>query len=175
MAIGAILATALSFASSLTEQSAIEDQAEAQQDELTRQQEETNLRAQEDRSDRALEADRASSASLAAMEVIGGAGSANDVRLGAEIAGNAGVDLARIEGNRRREVGALQSEKKSSAQKANANIQASQLKFLGTAASAGVASKGFGFFDDSGPGLVTKSGKQKVTRVGQQGLSAKLG
>jgi hypothetical protein len=135
MSIGAIMMIGLSLVQSLQEQAAIEDQAEAQQDELTRQQEEANLISQEEKSERALEADRAAASALVAMETVGGAGSLNDQRQQQEIHGVAGLDLARIEGNRRREVGALQATKKQSAKQANADIKASQMKFLGSAAS----------------------------------------
>jgi hypothetical protein len=159
MAIGAIIMIGLSLVQSLQEQSAIEDQAEAEQNELTRQQEQANTRAQEDRSERAIAADRQMASITAGFEATGGGmGSGNAARALQEEGGAAGLDLARIEGNRRREVGALQSEKKSSAQKANAEIQKSQLKFLGSAASAGTGLLGNQAAQSQASGFVSGHG-----------------
>lgn len=143
MAIGAIMMIGLSLVQSLQEQAAIEESAELEQDELTRQQEEANLIAQEDRSARVNEADRQAASMMAGMEATGGAaGSGVEGRLGREVASNAGLDLARIEGNRRSEVGAIQGQKKASAASANQKIQQSQTKFLSSAISAGTGFTG---------------------------------
>jgi hypothetical protein len=56
-----------------------------------------------------------------AMETLGGAGSQNEARLGREIAGVAALDIARIEGNRRRQVEALESQATSSRNRAEAS------------------------------------------------------
>ena len=139
MGAAALLAGQLGFAflSSIQEQSAIEQQVKDAQKELTRQQQEANLIAQEEKSDRARAADRQFASAMVALETAGGAGSQNEARFGAEIAGNAGLDLARIEGNRRREVSALQSEKRAVRQKGRGAIRRSQAQFLSSALGAG--------------------------------------
>lgn len=126
-----------SFLSSMQEQSAIKDQANAAQNELTRQQKEANLQAAEEKSERARAADKQFASAIVAMEAIGGAGSQNEQQALGEIAGNAGLDLARIEGNRRRQVSALQAEKRSVRDKAKGAIKQSQAKFLSSALQAG--------------------------------------
>ena len=174
MATGALLAAVVvvAFLQARAEQEAISDQAEAQQEELTRQQGVANEIAQEDKSVLAAEADRQASSALVAMEVIGGAGSANDIRLQGEIGGVAGLDLARIEGNRRREIAARQSEKKSVTLRAKAGIKASQFKFFATAASAGLAASGGGAPSGGDPGFTTGTGG--LTRTGQRNLDTRF-
>lgn len=123
--------------SSMQGQSATQEAAAAEQDELRRQQEEANKRAAEDKSDRALEGDKAAAAATVAMAEVGGAGSLNDSRKQAEIAGLTGLDLARLEGNRTRKIGSLVAAQKSVRQKASAEITAARGKFFGDALSIG--------------------------------------
>jgi hypothetical protein len=132
-----LASTGVSLLKSVQEQKAAEDQFEAENKEFTRQQEEANLIAQERKSERALAADKQFASMVASMESLGGAGSQDEARLAAEIGGNAGLDLSRIEGNRRREVKSLQASKGAARETAQARIKASQLKFLGSVAKTG--------------------------------------
>ncbi len=117
--------------------------------EVTRQQTEANVRAKQDQSDVSRRADASFASMIVAMADGGGAGGVNEIRLGADVGSIEGIDLARIEGNRRRQVEALQSNKElgtiktKSAIKANVNKGLSNtFSFLGSAAStiAGVPS-----------------------------------
>ena len=121
------------FLSSMQEQQAAEQSAKDEIDELYRQQQEANKAAQEQKSDRAREGDKLYASALVAMETVGGAGSQNEARIAAEISGNTGLDLARIEGNRRREVGALRASMRAARKGAASAIRASQANFLGSA------------------------------------------
>lgn len=132
-----IASVASGFLGSMQEQAGIKEQAEAQQEELRRQQEEANRQAAEEKSDLALEMDKRLASARAAMEAIGGFGSVNDERAQAEIAGLKGLDLARIEGNRSRQVDALKAAQRSVRKKAKASIIQSQSAFLSSALSAG--------------------------------------
>jgi hypothetical protein len=125
--------TAVSLVGSVMEQDAAAEQFNAESKELTRQQEVANEIAQEDRSERVNEADRQQAAALAGMEVVGGSGSANENRMLGEIGGNSGIDLARIEGNRRREVSSLEASKSAAKERAKGAISSSQLGFIGSA------------------------------------------
>lgn len=124
------VSTGFGFIQSWKEQEAIREDAKNQMDEATRQQKEANLRAQEERSDRARQADKQFASAMVAMEAIGGAGSQNEKRAGDEISGHAGIDLARIEGNRRRQVDALQAAKNATKKSAVRGIKQSQANFF---------------------------------------------
>ncbi len=126
-----------SLLSSLQEQAAVAQQNKDAQKELTRQQKEVNRQAAEEKSDRVRKADRQFASAIVALEAAGGAGSQTEERFGTEIAGNAGLDLARIEGNRRRAVSSLQAEKRAVRKKARGAIQRSQAEFLSSALSFG--------------------------------------
>ena len=78
--------------------------------ELNRQRAEENKIAQEKKSDRVREADKAQASLIAALADSGGAGGANESRFVAETGFFEGLDLARIEGNRRRKVESLSSQ-----------------------------------------------------------------
>jgi hypothetical protein len=139
MAIGMLIASVFTgFLSSLQEQDAIKDEDKANQKELDRQQGEANRIKQEERSERTLEADRQMASITAGFEAIGGgADSGNQARKSNEEAGAAGLDLARIESNRRSEIGSLQADKITSAQKAKGAIKRSQARFMSNSLSAG--------------------------------------
>jgi hypothetical protein len=122
---------------SLSGQDAAEQQAQAEMQELRRQEEQANLQAAEDKSDRARDRDRRIAASVAAAEASGAAGSQNDARLQAEIAGEAGLDLSRIEGNRVRKSAALRASARAVRKDAELEIQQSRSKFLQSAFSTG--------------------------------------
>ena len=131
--------TGFSFLSSMQQQGEIEDQVRNEQKEFARQQREANLQAQEEKSERARVADKQFASAITAMEALGGAGSQDEARIGAEIAGNAGLDISRIEGNRRRQVAALQGASKAATKEGKAAIRATQAQFLSTALKAGGA------------------------------------
>lgn len=127
------VSTGFAFLQSWKEQENIREDSKNAMNELTRQQNEANRQSEENKSDRARAADKQFASAIAAMEAIGGAGSQDEARFGTEISGNAGLDLARIEGNRRRQISALQSEKNATKKRAVRAIQASQAQFLSTA------------------------------------------
>jgi hypothetical protein len=128
---------ASNFLTTMAANDATAKQAEAEQEELRRQQEENNRIAAEEASDRAIEADKAAASAIAAMEAIGGFGSANDDRLQMEIAGVKGLDLARIEGNRTARNAALKASQQAVRTQAKSTIQQNNSAFLGSALSAG--------------------------------------
>lgn len=128
---------ASNFLTTMAANDATAKQAEAEQEELRRQQEENNRIAAEEASDRAIEADKAAASAIAAMEAIGGFGSANDDRLQMEIAGVKGLDLARIEGNRTARNASLRASQKAVRNRAKSTIQQNNSAFLGSALSSG--------------------------------------
>lgn len=88
--------------------SAAQQQAQAQQAELARQSKEENRIANEERSDRAREADKEFASFLARGASTGGAlGTISMTRGAQEIGFIEGIDLARIEGNRVARQGAI--------------------------------------------------------------------
>ena len=107
------VSAAVSIAGTVSAANAQIDAADAQGEELTRQQEETNLISQEQRSDRARQASKDFASMTVAMAESGGAAGQNEQRFGGEIQYLNGLDLARIEGNRRNQVAALQADKRS--------------------------------------------------------------
>lgn len=123
--------------SSVGQKDAIADQAKNEMQELKRQQEEENKRAAAEKSDRAMQADKQAAQALAAMEAIGGFGSVNDDRLQMEIAGTAGLDLARIEGGRNARNAALRAAQKATRNAARNKMQAINSQFLQDAVSGG--------------------------------------
>lgn len=123
----------LSLLGSLQQQDAAMEQARAQQDEFVRQQNEVDRQAAEERSDIAREADKRAAAAIAAMEAIGGAGSINDARVQAEIAGIKAIDLSRLEGNRMRKVASLDASIQTARSKARATIAGAKGGFLSSA------------------------------------------
>ena len=86
--------------------------------EFHRQQKEVSAQARADKSDRAREADKLMGQMIAVMADNGGAGTSNESRFAGEIGYLEGLDISRIEGNRRREVEALNSAKTASAWRA---------------------------------------------------------
>lgn len=123
----------------------VEEQTELEIEELFRQQEFLIEKAQEDKSDRVREADALFASMIVAMADGGGAGSINQVRFGVEIGFNEGIDIARIESNRRREIEARQSGKqaalnrlKDAKRAGGIRNKASSARFLGSIASTGL-------------------------------------
>ncbi len=129
--LGNILQVAVGAMSLFSSNKGEAQQFKADNREITRQQGTVNELAGEDKSDIAREADRAAASAMAAMEVVGGSGSQNEARLNAEIHGIKGIDLARLEGSRRREIAALQSRKESAREHAKAAQTKNTLNFLG--------------------------------------------
>lgn len=119
------------------EKEQIKAQAKAEQEEFRRRQEEENRAAAADASDRALAAAKATAEGIAAMESIGGFGSVNDERLEMEIAGTAGLDLARIESNRQARNAVHRAGAKAARAAAAAQSRAVDSKFLQSAFSTG--------------------------------------
>jgi hypothetical protein len=78
-------------------------------DERNRQKKEATKNARSLKSDRAREADRLMGNMIATMADNGGSGTATEARFAGEIGYLEGLDMARIEGNRRREIEALSS------------------------------------------------------------------
>jgi hypothetical protein len=133
----------------------IDDQIEAQNEqsrleieERDRQRVETGRQAQEQKSDRVREADKQFASMIVSLSEVGG-GDHTAGRFAGETGLYEGLDLARIEGNRRRQVSALHSEQIASRNNALsfAKQGASQKKqnffnFLGGAASTGMTAFG---------------------------------
>ena len=123
-------------------------QAQAEIEELERQREEARKQAREQKSDRVREADKQMASMLVALGEIGGAGTINERRFAAEIGFNEGLDLARIESNRRNRVDSLAASQTAAARRARSAVdigrrqkQGTTLRFLGGAL--GVASERF--------------------------------
>ncbi len=115
-------------------------------EELGRQQDAANEIAQEDKSDAVREADAQFASMIVALADGGGAGSINQARSAVEIGFTEGVNVARIEGNRRREVAAKQSGKRGSVNRLTDTNKAAKIKsraattrFLGSVASTGIS------------------------------------
>lgn len=157
--------TGFSFIQSMQEQSDIEQNVKDQQKEMLRQQKEANLRAQEEKSERAKIADKQFASAIVAMETVGGAGSQNEASILAEIAGNKGLDLARIEGNRRREISSLQSSSNAARKEGKAAIKASQAQFLSTALGNAATYAGSKAQQGQAKDLVTPTGATTKNRV----------
>lgn len=100
------------------ESAAATERSRQEWQEFHRQQEEATNRAREEKSARASEADKLMGQMLAVMADNGGSGTQNESRFAGEIGYLEGLDLAKIEGNRRREVDALKSQQTASAWRA---------------------------------------------------------
>lgn len=85
------------------------EQSQQEWQEFHRQKQEATDAARAKKSDRAAEADKLMGQMLAVMADNGGAGTSNESRFAGEIGFLEGLDIARIEGNRRKEVEALSS------------------------------------------------------------------
>ena len=125
------------------------NQANLEIAELNRQRAEENLIAAEKKSERVREADRLNASNIAALADNGGAGGANEARIVGEVGFYEGIDLARIEGSRRRKVEALSSQQTFSRNRALNTIdniqgekKATSLKFLGSVVKAGFSIAG---------------------------------
>ncbi len=79
--------------------------------EYHRQQQEVTAEAQGEKAERARQADKLVGQMMAVMADNGGAGTSNEAAFAGEIGFLEGLDVARIEGNRRREVDALSAAK----------------------------------------------------------------
>jgi len=104
---GALLASAVAAKVSIDAQHA---QAKAQIKQIERQMQEKAEQTQAKKADRAAAADRALASIQVAMAEQGGAGSDNERRMLDEAAYLEGVDIARLEVNRTREIEALTAE-----------------------------------------------------------------
>ena len=125
---------------------AIAAQAKVDIEELDRQREFADDKARAQKSDRVTEAERDTARIINGMWDMGGGGGANETRLTAETAAYEGVDLSRIEGNRKRQGGALRSQQLSIKAGAGNGIamnmsrkRVNNFKFLSSAASAGAS------------------------------------
>jgi hypothetical protein len=130
--IGQLIGAGISLLGDKKESKAAEQQSQDEQVEVQRQQVQATEISQGEKSDRAIAADRQIASMTVAMETLGGAGSQNEARLGREIAGVAALDIARIEGNRRRQVEALESQATTSRNRAEATKTRSKFNSLGT-------------------------------------------
>lgn len=86
------------------------DHANLKIKELDRQRKQESKIAQEVKADRVRQADKQQASMIAALADVGGAGTDNESRFAGEIGLYEGLDIARIEGNRRRKIEALHSE-----------------------------------------------------------------
>jgi hypothetical protein len=166
------LAIGAQFLGMMSANAAVDDQIEAQNEqarleieERDRQRKEAGKQAQEQKSDRVRQADKQFASMIVSLSEVGG-GDHTEGRFAGETGLYEGLDLARIEGNRRRQVSALHSEQVASrnsalsfAKQGAAQKQANFFNFLGGAAKIGLAassvSKGGGggdSFDASRPG-----------------------
>ncbi len=130
---------------------ALAEQNRLDQEELTRQQEEVNDQSDEQKSDTARRADADFASMIVAMADGGGAGGVNQLRLGVDIGGIEGINLARIEGNRRRQVESIQAQKQGSTISTRSQIKGNvnqgrinTINFLGSAAGAAAGGVGTG-------------------------------
>ena len=142
------------------------EQAEAELVEFDRQREETNRIAAEDKSDRVLQADKQFASLLVSMIESGGAGTQNESRFAGEIGGYEGVDLARIEGNRRGDVESLRSRQKASDTRRRDSITENNAKLK-----AGNTSRLINLAGDAvGTGMSIRGHRQRQEMVRQRGV-----
>lgn len=125
MAVMAVMSVVSSFAAAANQASAAKaqarnaaDMARMQIDEIQRTQKEVNEAAQSDKGQRARQADKEFASLVVSFAERGGLGTINAVRGGQEVGYNAGMDLAKIEANRRNVVASLQSKKQVAHQQA---------------------------------------------------------
>lgn len=116
--------TAMSMKAASDQQKSAEAAARRQQDELKRQQRRADLVAQEQKSDKAREADREIGAIMAAAADNGSSGAAI-ARMVGDVGGIEGLDVARIESNRAEGQAARHAEGIS----INANIRARRTQY----------------------------------------------
>lgn len=100
------------------ESKAAAEQANLEIEELERQRGEVQKQARAEKSDRAREADKQFASMVASMADNGGAGTQNESRFGAEIGYYEGIDLARVESNRKNQIASLHAEQIASRQTA---------------------------------------------------------
>lgn len=120
------------------------DQARLQIAEFDRQQDEVEAIAAEKKSDRVRAADKEIGSIVASLSEVGALGTVNELRFVQEAGFLEGLDVARIESNRRREVAGLEASKEAAAGGARASIglaktrtQAAAIQFLGSGLSIG--------------------------------------
>ena len=134
-------------------QDQIAQQAVAQSDaeviELQRQRDERSEIAQEEKADRVREADQQFASMVTRLADVGGAGTQNEARFAQEIGGFEGLDVARIESNRRRDVESIKSRQQVSQSRALDTVaatkgrkKANSLGFISSAVGAGVSISG---------------------------------
>ncbi|MQB00193.1 MAG: hypothetical protein GEU78_07865 [Actinobacteria bacterium] len=161
------LAIGAQFMGMMSANAAVDDQIEAQNEqsrleieERDRQRTETGRQAQEQKSDRVREADQQFASMIVSLSEVGG-GDHTAGRFAGETGLYEGLDLARIEGNRRRQVSALHSEQVASrnnalsfAKQGAAQKRSNFFNFLGGAANLGMKA-----FDEPKGGSTTKTDK----------------
>lgn len=162
--------TALNAVSTFAQNAAIDDQsanvaesANRQIAELDRQRKEASLIAQEKKADRVREADKVTASIIASLSEVGGAGTANESRFVQEAGFYEGLDLARIEGNRRREVESLRAEQQAVRSRGLNIIQRNRSR---------QQSNLFGFLTDTASaGFTAFGGGQAVSKAKQTGTA----
>lgn len=122
----------LGVLSAQQEGAAAADQAEAEAAEFRRQQDVAKEREREAMSDRTRQADREMASMIAAMAENGGLGTTNATGLAVDIGGIEGLDLARIQGNTRREIEALESRARASIARGRNAVKNASLSALGS-------------------------------------------
>lgn len=137
------VAAAVSVAGTVSAAGAQVDAADDNTKILTQEQKRLNVVAQEQRSDRARAASQDFASMTVALSESGGADGQNAARFGGEINYLSGLDLARIEGNRRNQVEGAQREKDSVVASANAARDAAGFEIVSTVV--GFAGQGAGF------------------------------
>jgi len=125
--------------------SAANAQFEQQNRELTEQQKQADEDSRQKKGDRAREADRELSTLRVIAGETGGLGTVNSSRLSGEAAYFEGLDVARIESNRSREVAALQRRKEyahddasRAAKSASANARSSAISAVASTVGSGL-------------------------------------
>ena len=104
------------------------EQSQLEIDEFNRQQDEADLIAAEKKSDRVRQADKEIASITASLSEVGALGTVNELRAVGEQGFLEGLDIARIEGNRRREVASLQAAKRASATGARSSAAVGKIK-----------------------------------------------
>lgn len=147
------------------EQEFVADEADLQIEELQRQREVENEIADERRADRSREADRRAASLVAALSDGGGATAFNLGRFSGEVGFFEGIDLSRIEGNRRRKVEALASRQRAVQTRALNTIDAKQSQ---------QRSNFFGFLGSAGTSLITGPGSESQKEKTRQRDTTRL-
>ena len=146
-------------------------QADAEIAEFDRQREETNRIAAEDKSERVIEADKQFASMIVSMIESGGAGTSNEGRFAGEIGGYEGIDLAKIESNRRGDIETLRSRQSGSDTRRRDSIteRNAKLKAGNTSRAINLASEAVG------TGMSIRGHRQRQEMVEQRGVGIGTG